>query len=269
MALIKPSYFDCVVAIGIKRSDDICWIGTGFLFGRKSKKEENIYHIFLVTNRHVLKEKKEVYLRFNPKDGKKSHDYPLNLRKADDSQVAFFHPDSSVDIAICPINPKFLDDRGMNYDFFADDVETFSVSDLIVKGTTEGDPVFVLGYPMGIVGENRKYTILRSGAIARIRDLLEGHRSDFIIDALVFPGNSGGPVVIKPETTFLPETKFNNESRLIGVVKAYIPYQDKAVSLQTGRVRVIFEDNSGLTLIEPVDRIIETIDLYNKDNGIQ
>lgn len=74
-----------------------------------------------------------------------------------------------------------------------------------------------------------------------------------------FPGNSGGPVIIKPEFTHIEGTKSQNESRLIGLVKSYIPYTDVAISPQTGRPRVVFEENTGLTNVEPVDYIIDTI----------
>ena len=43
------------------------------------------------------------------------------------------------------------------------------------------------------------------------------------------------------------------------MVKSYIPYQDTAVSQQTGRTRITFEENSGLAAVEGVQAIIETI----------
>lgn len=54
-------------------------------------------------------------------------------------------------------------------------------------------------------------------------------------------------------------TQSQKESRLIGLVKGYITYTDVAISPQTKRPRVAFEENTGLTNVEPVDRIIETI----------
>ncbi len=89
--------------------------------------------------------------------------------------------------------------------------------------------------------------------------MLEGCSTDYIVDAPVFPGNSGGPVIIKPELVSISGTKSQKESRLIGLVKSYINYKDIAVSPQTGRPRVVFEENTGLTKVEPVDHIIETI----------
>jgi hypothetical protein len=111
-----------------------------------------------------------------------------------------------------------------------------------------------------LVGERRNYVVIRGGWIARIRELLQGGSDHFLIDAAVFPGNSGGPVVSRPEIVALANTKSSDRSYLIGVVRAYVPYRDVAVSAQTGQTRVVFEENSGLAAVHPVDLIEETID---------
>jgi hypothetical protein len=74
-----------------------------------------------------------------------------------------------------------------------------------------------------------------------------------LIDALVFPGNSGGPVITRPELTSIEGTKRQNNAYLLGVVRAYVPYQDVAISQQTGRPRIAFEENSGLAEVIPMD----------------
>ena len=56
------------------------------------------------------------------------------------------------------------------------------------------------------------------------------------------------------------------------MVSAYIPYQEIAVSTQTDRPRMIFEENSGLGVVVPHDAITETIKAavgkLNKDQTI-
>ena len=255
MALIPPFYLDCVVAIGDSNKN---WIGTGFLFGYKDTNSEN-YKTFLVTNKHILKDKKDVILRFNPKDSTSSKDYKLSL--IDDTGKLLYkqHSNPNVDVAAINIIVNQLDDDGINYSIFYNDKYSYTINELKNLETTEGDPIFALGFPMGKVGNDRRYTLLRSGAIARIRDLLEGKSTDFIVDAFVFPGNSGGPIILAPHAIQIKNTKSNPKATLIGIVKSYLPYRDIAVSPQTGKARVIFEENTGLTLVEPVDHIIETI----------
>lgn len=265
MALIPPKFLNCVVAIG---KDDgkggIFWMGTGFLFGYRLPDRqygENIYSVYLVSNKHVINGHPYVYLRFNPQGGKPAQDHKLTIIDGN-TNLSKFHPKNGVDVAVVGIPQVYLDNlisNGVNPVFFTYDTECFQKADLSAQEVTEGDGVFALGYPMGNVGNTRQYVILRSGVIARIHDMLEGYSSDFIIDAPVFPGNSGGPVIIKPELTYITDTKPQKLSRLIGLVKSYIPYQDVAISPQTGRARVIFEENTGLTNVEPVDYIIETI----------
>ena len=46
---------------------------------------------------------------------------------------------------------------------------------------------------------------------------------------------------------------------LIGVVSGYVPYEDVAISAQTNRPRVIFEENSGMAVVIPIDRALDAI----------
>jgi len=69
MALLPPHFMDAVVAIGTNDGDDdVVWIGSGFLYGHLMGMtgEDGNYRVYLVTNRHVVKELKEIVLRFNP-----------------------------------------------------------------------------------------------------------------------------------------------------------------------------------------------------------
>jgi len=68
--------------------------------------------------------------------------------------------------------------------------------------------------------------------------------------------------LLKPELLVIPDTKPVPLPLVIGVVKAYIPYRDTAVSLQTGKTRITFEENSGLTKVVPIDRVQECINRF-------
>jgi hypothetical protein len=50
--------------------------------------------------------------------------------------------------------------------------------------------------------------------------------------------------------------------KVVGLVSAYVPYRDVAVSRQTGEVRVVFTEHSGLSHVVPFDRVEETIIQY-------
>lgn len=269
MALLPPFYLDTVVAIGV--GDDLDsrrWIGTGFIVGKPLNPEvqpnERKYSLWLVTNKHVLKAQTKIYIKFNSANDPDSIDYPIDLNVF----PWFGHENNLIDVATIKINHKILEDDKRKFGFIQLDEHKYKKSDLKNNETTEGDRIFVLGFPMGLVTKERQYVVCRGGYIARIRDYLEDRTTDFLIDASVFPGNSGGPVIICPEATAITGTKQNDRANLIGIVKSYIAYQDAAVSPQTGRTRIVFEENTGLASVESVDSIIETILLAEKILGM-
>ena len=261
MALLPPFYIDCVVAIGIENNGQKNWIGTGFLFGNLLKPTEdglNLYTTYLVTNKHVLKGLDNIIVRFNPQENQSSKDYSIILKSPDGKINWTGHSDSDIDVAVIQVNVHFLKEQGMKCNFFQSDKFAYTIDQMEKEGLGEGDFIYVLGFPMGIVTE-RQYVFSRGGTISRIRDLYEKRSKDFVVDAFVFPGNSGGPVVSKPENMAVKDTKACNKSRLIGMIKSYIPYKDVAVSVQTQKPRITFEENSGLSIVEPVDHILQTI----------
>jgi S1-C subfamily serine protease len=262
MALIPPFFIDCVVAIGTVVEDQQYWIGTGFLFGNLIEETEdkfNKYNVYLVTNKHVLNNLNTIKVRFNPQMEQSAKDYDLILKDDNGNLLWTGHPDPEIDVAVVGINISKVRDEGMKCSFFESDRHVETIEQLKQRDTSEGDSIFVMGFPMGMVAIDRQHTFVRGGIISRIKDLFEKRSKDFVIDAFVFPGNSGGPVITRPETQSIHGTKFSTKANLIGIVKSYIPYNDVAISQQTKRPRVVFEENTGLTKIEPVDYILETI----------
>lgn len=266
MALIPPFFLDTVVAIGTYSNDKKNWIGTGFLVGylvSPINAPEKIYKTFLVTNKHVLNDLSLIILRFNPQNDQPATDFPVPLIDGGKGEKKWFgHPDPAIDIAIIGIDGNFLRNQGMKFAFFTSESHILGTNEMQIQGTSEGDNVYVLGFPMGIVASDRQNVIVRGGVISRIKDLYENRSKDFVVDAFVFPGNSGGPVVSRPELIAIQGTNNIPNAHLIGIVKAYLPYEDIAVSQQTGRPKVIFEQNSGLSLVIPANYIIETIQNY-------
>lgn len=264
MALIPPFFLSTVSAIGQLTQSGVAWIGTGFLYGdlqREKVDGKERYQIYLVTNKHVLNNSTSIILKFDTTNpAKQSVLYSVDLTDSKGNSVWFGHPNPLVDVAVIHINPNIIKQKdNVDFAFFESDKHSLDKSDLVKEEVSEGDRIYVLGFPMSLVGNQRQYVISRQGCIARIRDYIDGHVLDFLIDSTVFPGNSGGPVVIAPESTTINGTKSKLKANLIGVVKSYITYQDNAVSQQTGLVRVSFQENSGLASVEPVEHIKQTI----------
>lgn len=114
-----------------------------------------------------------------------------------------------------------------------------------------GAPVLVLGFPLGLRDPEHGFPIVRSGNVA------QPSGDDIVVDAFVFPGNSGGPVIYVPpiKVSGSLESPYINQERLIGVVSSFIPYREQAVSQKTGRPRVIFEENTGLANVLPIAEV--------------
>ena len=263
MALIPPFFLDCVVAIGfLGDGDKRTYQATGFLYGHFLKQvDENqkTYKVFLVTNRHVFEREAQAFLRFNPEGGEPAREYPIHLLDKSGKETWFAHDDVDIDVAVIGIIGQRLQDERIRFGLFASDGPTATRSKAADLGISEGDGVFLLGFPMGLVGESRNVVVVRQGSIARIRDCLESRSKDFLIDCSVFPGNSGGPVVTRPEITAIQGTKSANAAYLLGIVASYLPYQDVAISQQTRRPRVIFEENSGLASVFPMDYVEDVV----------
>ena len=261
-ALLPPAYLDAVVALGIPASNgSIQYKATGFLYGHPVGESGGEYRIFLITNRHVVEHIDMLKARFNRPMGSDSKIYDVPLRGNDGSMLWTGHPSS--DVAAVLISPKQLEKDGIKFTWIPGDRQ-LDLEQARELQISEGDGIFVLGFPLGLAGKKRNYTIVRQGCIARIRDWLGGNSRTILIDATVFPGNSGGPVVTKPEIASIKGTKFNNSSRLIGMISRYLPYEDVAISAQTRKPRIIFQENSGLATVVPVDVIQETVDLAVK-----
>ena len=225
---------------------------TGFLVGI-----DNIFH--LITAKHVIANKvnnkykindENMHVFFNDKNEK------LKIRSLSEIKNKYkddwiFHADPNIDIAIIPfmIDPKKDNLKVIPEDIFIDDINKIS----------ELYGVFFLSYQPGIKLRNKIQPIFRSGIISSIQS------NDILyIDAAAFPGNSGSPVFIKPSAIRFDKGSIRIGSdpiggRFIGVISSYITYSDVAISSQTGRPRIVFEENTGISKLITINSIKELI----------
>jgi S1-C subfamily serine protease len=266
MALIPPFFLDCVTAVGARSGEkDVAFFATSFLYGRLHEKgkeaKDTSYRVYLVTNRHVFEDKSTAVLRFNPSAGAPAKTYDVPLVDEHKKPLWSVHPRKEIDAAAIPINISLLREEGIEFSFFLSDHHVMTQELATSEGLSEGDNLFVLGFPLGEVGKERSYVIVRHGVVARVRDFLTGASDWILADATVFPGNSGGPVVTRPEAMAITGTKSTSNARLLGMVSGYVPYQDVAYSRQTNRPRVMFEENTGISLVVPFTHVTETVEV--------
>ena len=272
-SLLPPSLINAVAAIGHNEllnpatpNGPTRWVteASGFFYGYLVQDDpdpaKRQYEVYLITNRHVIANHTVIFVRLNPRqtsDQGQVFDSPMIDERG--APTWFVHQNPNVDIAGIRINWQLLQDRGINVAFIASDTQAADTRKMQDIGVSAGDGIFVVGFPMNLAGQQRNYAIVRPGAIARLNDLIESTATTLLIDSHVFPGNSGGPVILEPNLFAINGTKNNNTAYLIGVVSDYISYTDIAVSTQTQRPRVTFEENSGLADVIPIDRVNEAI----------
>lgn len=276
MALIPPAYLNSVISIGVEGKNEknepvFKSLATGFLVGKpigeKNEQGQQSFRLFVVTNRHVFYNSKtkqyikEVLFRFNTTENK-SHHFKINLLNAKDEPIWSMHENKNVDLAVLPINANAMTEAKIDFYFFRED-DLFFAKKFSEKNISTGDSLFVLGFPMSISGKAKNFVIVRSGIIARVdEEVLE--ECFYYIDASAYPGNSGGPIIVKPEIVAIENTSSNGSAGLIGVISSGETYSDVAVSQQTGEAKVVFTEQTGLVRVVPVEHIYEIIDIIMK-----
>src|SRR3989344_7101912 len=173
--------------------------GTGFLVGVKHADTENVFSVYFVTAKHVLKDKDgnylpEIVLRLNKKEG----DSQLIKFALKDIEI-FEHTDKDVDIALF----NCLPDQSV-YDFkFIPDNLIASKEVITTNEIVEGDEVFFVGLFTSHIGQKKNQPIIRFGKVALISDeKIEWKEKDkpakfmdlLMLECQSFGGNSGSPV---------------------------------------------------------------------------
>ena len=263
MAIIPSSFLNAVVAIGVDRtSGEKAWIGTGFIVGRKEQEDPSFSTHYIVTNKHVIEGTKYILVRFNSLGDEMVKDYRIDLYDKNGEAIYSAHPHDKTDVIAVQILPKKLINDKSIWGSFDLTENALTLQEMQSTGVEEGSLVYALGFPMNLV-DPIKVPICRLGCISRVTDafLLKKGTPKFLVDAQTFPGNSGGPIISRPEFISIDGTPANSSSNLIGILSAYIPYRETLYSRQTGRDRMIQEENSGLTIVHPVDRIKEVVEI--------
>ena len=225
-----------VVFLGFHIGDHIRYTGTGFIVHI-----DGYYHV--VTAKHVVKDPKTgkrldkgMRFYFNVKNENALASREIDQLVDEENVDWIFHENDSVDLAIIPtpLDLKTEDIVPVHSDLFLD-----------YNFLLETQDVVFISYQPGTASRTQVNPIIRNGIISQLRE-----DETFLIDGSAFPGNSGSPLFLKSDSLTkhvddIPPTKV---PKLIGLVGAYIPYEDVAVSQQTNDVRVVFQENSGLSI---------------------
>lgn len=262
MAVLPEFFRKAVVAIGIQDASRTHWIATGFIVGRQVPSNPARSYLFLITNKHVIASKERIIMRFNNENGSGICDVSLTLNDKNGYNNYSAHPTKSIDVVACALHAGNIRNANSELSWFNLDTHALTLKQMRETGVDEGSLVYSIGFPMGKVLDRIKAPFIRMGCVSRIADAFSGvGDSSYFIDAQSFPGNSGGPVVNKPEQISIKGTPHNSSANLIGVLNSYLPYKEDLISQQTGEVVMRLHENTGLTKVYPVDCIMDVVNM--------
>lgn len=268
MALLAPGHLDAVFAVGTRSSLDASsgeetnWIGSAFVLGvpgQPANAEGELIYYYLVTARHVVENAVKspgVFIVRTSDEKGRVIDFAVPPAQPDGSPSFYFHPKERFDIAVAPMSYRTIQSAGAKMNVIHAKHGCWLLHEMRDTGVSEGDGIYLVGFPLGLVEDSHPRPIVRGGTIARIRDAYEDPRRTVLIDVNLFPGGSGGPVFVRPDVSSVGGTKSIKESRCLGLMTRAYTWDDVAISRQTNSPRVVFVENAGLARMEPIDRAV-------------
>ena len=259
MAIIPKFYINSVIAIGVRNNKKVTWIGTGFL-ALRFVNENGDARPFLVTNKHVIEEENSIVIRLKKEEDENFETIDIELFNNGEA-IYLVHPNEKIDIAVIPLIGSYFKENKLSRLMFDIDNNAMTSQELREAGVDEGSLIHMLGFPMGLVNANSTIPICRLGCVARNSKTQVDESFNILVDIQNFPGNSGSPIITRPEIVAIEGTEALNKSVLLGIVHSYFPYQEELLNTQTKKIVEIRSENSGIALVHPVEYIREVIDL--------
>jgi hypothetical protein len=226
--------------------------GTAFIFEYPLDDKSTL---FLVTNKHVVKGATAGRFFFTQSDGQRPQiGKRFDVEIQDFEQQWHFHPGDSIDVAVMPLGPVVneIANRGVQLFIRALPKRFIPTAEQLAELDALEEIVFV-GYPSGIYDAKNLMPIIRRGTTATPPQIDYEGEPVFLVDASVFPGSSGSPVLISNQGGYATKGGFVVGSRilLLGVI-ARVFY-----TASEGKIEII----SAPTGIKPLLKTKEMIDL--------
>ena len=180
--------------------EDSC--GTGFFFNFKTDKEEEMIPV-LITNKHVLKNKKQGVVTFTVHIKNEAGEELNHTFNYDTGWI--HHPIH--DLCCCIVAPihNFLIDKKINLFNVAFQEDNIWTKEKLQELSAIED-VVMIGYPNGLFDSHNNLPIIRKGITAshpvidfKNKDAKMNLPGIGVIDMACFPGSSGSPICILNE----------------------------------------------------------------------
>ncbi len=255
---VPGKILSCVVFIGLDENGPFSPLGTGFLAVK-----ETGGRLFqqVVTARHVVEGVKasRICIRINLRDGRVERTYvePGEWR---------FHPDETVDLAICPthIPPETYEILHMNVD------QELATKDVIAEEYIGiGDDVFIAGMFTRHIGEVSNRPIVRTGTIAAMPTEKiytgRGYIFAYLVEARSIAGLSGSPVFVQMAPFRVMDDGGVRRSAkrthyFLGIMQGHFITKDP-MDVVSPDDEVPGDMNTGIGVVIPGERLCELIDI--------
>ena len=190
------------IRIVVIKSDQLVSIGTGFFFllDVDEKKQKS----FIITNKHVVKD--GITGIFTLHEAKISGDQVnpsgqfFTVQIDDLQHYCIPHPDNEIDLCAISIEPLKLEADKLGKNVFSIPLDpSMIINDEQLKELSAVEDILMAGYPIGLWDEYNNLPIIRRGITASHPALNFNGKSMFVIDAAIFRGSSGSPIIIANE----------------------------------------------------------------------
>lgn len=193
----------CTTRIIATDFQDRIHYATGFLY-MVPLDAPNMGRIYIITNRHVAENKKEIKFGLSRKDNNDNPIYEPPVYQIYGTQEGIiYHPNSQVDLCAIPItmliNAREQSGTKLFYRYLTKELIP---SEEKLKSLEPVEDILLIGYPNGLWDECNNMPIVRKGITASAPYLSYNGRSEFLIDAACFGGSSGSPVIIYDKGTY-------------------------------------------------------------------
>jgi S1-C subfamily serine protease len=237
-------------------------LGTAFVMGRPTSDSKNLRYV-LITAAHVLEgiqgDTATLSLRRKITESNWIR-VPTLLRIRQDGRPLWTkHPNADVAVMYIQVPPGVVFPL-LSTDFLADDK---TLSDFEIH---PGDSLNVLGFPLGMESNEVGFPILRSGRIASYPLLPTEITRSFLLDFMVFKGNSGGPAYLVESTrVFHGATHVGTVSFIAGLVTQETSFNEQLVGIYSSETHQYQLGLAGIvhaSIIKQTITMLPSPDLY-------
>lgn len=247
--------------------------GTGFIFSME--RGDNTY-LFVVTNKHVISAAGIGKFFFTVmEDGGPVVGKRHEVTVADFQNAWFGHPDPSVDVAVMPLVPvlEHMQSQGVSAYFKMIPESAIPTGEQLADLDALEDIVFV-GYPNGVYDAHNLLPIVRKGTTATPVFVDFNGQKLFLIDASVFPGSSGSPVMLVNEGWYTQGNTLQAGSRFhfLGVIASVLIRHEQGavefVDIPTAQQQIATTQQMiDLGVVFKSDTVVEACEAFMRSRG--